>query len=167
MATIRLDGLEFEAPDQTVSAFKLALERKDGETKIQADRADAAEGERDGFKSDLDKAQDPQVRQDAVSARVKLCLDAGKLLGNEKLDSLSDDEIRSKAVTKSDPDLVLDGKSPVYVEALFDRAVAAAAKRNDGLQKTAETKPVETREDESDPLDARRNSHANYMKGSK
>ncbi len=168
MATIRFDGVEFEAPDQTVDAFKRELERKDGETKAQTDRADAAEGARDGFKSDLEKAQDPKARQDAVSARVKLQLDAGRVLSKEKLDGLSDDEIRSAVVAKADPDLKLDGKSAAYIEALYDRAIAGAAERNDGLQQTADLDTKTTDDDKDvDPHAARRGRHDSYLKGSK
>lgn len=168
MAKLHLDGVEFEAPDQTVSAFKREIERKDGETKVQTDRADKAEAERDAGVKDLEKAQDPKARQDAVSARVKLQLDACKVLGKDiKLDGMSDDEIRGAVVAKAEPELKLDGKSGAYIEALYDRAVAGAAERNDGLQSTADLKTKTEDDKDVDPHAARRGRHDSYLKEGK
>ena len=167
MATIRFDGVEYEAPDQTITIFKREIEKRDSKIQELETRADKAEAERDIAKSDLAKANDPKTRQDAVHARVTLERNAAKILGEEeKLDNLSDHEIRCKAVSKADSNLSIEGKSEVYVEALFDAAVSSVDNTDKGLKKTASiTSKIEEKKDEKDPFEGRRNAHLNFMKG--
>jgi hypothetical protein len=160
---IRLDGVEYEAPETTVAVFERQIEKRDGEIKALQDRADKAEAARDLAVAELEKERDPKVRQDAVSTRVALERSAAKVLGEEKLDSLSDHEIRTKVVTKADTGLDLTGKTETYVEALFDSVVAKAAKRNDGLANTLGAPTPVTLP--ADPYAARRNAFTARQSG--
>lgn len=191
MLKLRVDGGTIELPEAAVPVVEQALKQRDDaieaakkerddavaslekERDTEKARADKAEAERDDFKTKLDEATDPKKRADEVKARVELLRGAADVLGtSEKLDGLSDHEVRVKVVAKANPKLTLDGKSEAYVEALFDRAVSD--KREDGGMKQARTAAeVATRtgdRDDSDEPDAekliqhRRDAHKRWLK---
>jgi hypothetical protein len=80
----------------------------------------------DSLKSQIktqNDAEDTAKFHEAVKARVSLEAKASSILGESvNLDSLSDREVREKVITKSFPEINLDGRSDDYIEAMYDIA---------------------------------------------
>lgn len=138
---IRIDGVDYEVPEQTAQAFEKKLdalksERKEAQAQIEQLTADNGKlaGERDGLKAQCAKydaalkaAQDPKRVREAVAARVALETKAGAILGSEvKLDALSDREVKVAVVAKLSAGFKGEGKSDDYVSARFDAACEMA-----------------------------------------
>jgi hypothetical protein len=140
MKRIFVDGVWIEVPEATATL----LEEKQRARKDAADalvvelkatkealekataRADAAEDKAKKAEAARADAVEPKKVQAAVQARVALERSAGAVLGKKaKLDSLTDEEVRAAVLKKLCPDLKLDGKSEVYVQARFDAALEA------------------------------------------
>ncbi len=144
---IRIDGVDYEATEQLAQAHEkvardaaaqaaaLTTERD----KLKADAA-AAQAKADELAEKLKKAEqekkdaaDPAKVREQVKARVALETAARRVLKKkdaEKLDSMSDAEVKAAVVKAAYPERKLDGKSPEYMEAAFDLALEAlAAKR--------------------------------------
>ncbi len=147
---LTIDGITVEIEDQAAQVVTKAIADRDakiedaadalkksdaaaGELKSQIEkekaRADKAEEDRDSEKARADAAEDPKVVRERIDARLKLERQAAPILGeDQKLDGMSDDEIRAAVVVKTakDPDAIkakLDGADPAYVAARFDAAV--------------------------------------------
>jgi hypothetical protein len=151
---IRLDsGLSYDVPAEVEVAYKaVAAERADLKTRLDASAAQLAEvakardtlaGERDAARAEVAKAQKsdnaPAIAA-AVKARLSL-VDAArraKLPADvvEKLDDMTDAEIRVAVIQSRHDDFKADGKSAEYVSARFD-AVVESLSSDDVGQKVA------------------------------
>lgn len=143
MAVIRIDSVDYEAPDQTAQAVRAkldALQRRLDEAEQEKKKLDEEmeklKAERDQLKEELEKkkAEDEEeekkradsIRQ-AVRARIALENQARPILGDDfKFDDASDLEIKKAVIQKLSPEAKLDGKSEVYIEARYDAAIELA-----------------------------------------
>jgi len=135
MATVRIDGVDFDpATPAFAQAFAKhqeradALEKENAELKAevskQTGRADAAEEKVKKIDGELTEAKDPKRLDSLAKERADLLEQARPLLAkDEKLDGLTDAEIRRKVVEASS-ELKLDGKDDGYIQAVFDTLVA-------------------------------------------
>lgn len=109
--------------------------RVDDEIKMIRDRLERAEAERDSMKDRLDNPKEKngattaEAKMDSVSfnkavqERVKVLKTADEHLDKTQkanLDSMSDLEIKKAVISKCRKSISLDGKSPAYIEAMFD-----------------------------------------------
>lgn len=112
--------------------------RVEAEIEMIKEKLEKAEAERDLSRDELKEAEEKleesmsEAKNDsskfkkAVSERVKLHKQAEMHLSSEqvaKIDSMSDSEIRKLIVSTKRPAICLDGKSSLYVEALFDTII--------------------------------------------
>jgi len=146
MATIKIDGVEYEAPEQTIQAVQKVMARTDEATEKldeanktiakEKARADAAEEKRDEAVKAREDAADPAVVDKAVKARSKLIQDSLKILGDKdakgeawNFDGVTDDEIRQTVVLKVSPgakekiDAKEGDEQSQYLVARFDQAI--------------------------------------------
>ena len=157
MHTIRLDGVDFEAPEQTVAAatkhFEAQaqkLEAVETEKAELSKRLDGLEAERDSLKADLEKANDSTRLDGLVAERVELERAAGDVLGDAPLAGLSAREVQEKTIAAIDAERKLDGKSDDYVAATFDILVAShkqakAQAQHDGVASERRTDSADSK----------------------
>lgn len=131
MRKIRIDGVDYELADpaaQVVERMQAQLAETQTKLTQATTRADQAEAERDVLRTDLTRATDPKVVREAVQARVSLERSAVKVLGEtERLDALSDREIREKVIKVNSPDFKCEGRSDEGIAAAFDLCIAKPA----------------------------------------
>jgi uncharacterized protein len=168
LSTVVLDGISYEAAPEVVNALGKARDeakalqaRLDAAEKDAKDAADKIAAERDTLKERLDKAEKVDVAG-LVRARVALETSARKILPeteHEKLDGMSDAEIRKAVVAAKWPELKLDDKSDAYIATRHEIAVedvarvdADAQQRADAL--AAQRKLSAHRQDGTPPADA-------------
>jgi hypothetical protein len=155
MVKIKLDsGLEYEAAPEVAVAFASL------QTKLDAAIAEVAAGKAttDKLKADADTAKETSVQLQkkldempaalaaAMKSRIALVQVANDNLDEEtckKLDTMSDNDIKTAVIVTRFPEAKLDGKSQEYIDARFDAAVeiklddsAAAAQRATALPRT-------------------------------
>jgi hypothetical protein len=145
MATIKIDGVDYEVSDQAAQAIAKEQTRADtaseSVSKLKADaekekaRADKAEEDRDKAVKEREDAQTPDTVRKLVDARLDLERSATKALGEKKagelkLDSLEDDAIKRAVIVHVSPEAEskLDKCSPEYLQARFDAALEVAPK---------------------------------------
>ena len=151
---IKIAGVEVEVPDMAAQL----IEKERADAKAEADkaarahadaltekekaigtlraeaekekaRADAAAAEKTKAEQARKDAEDPKRVQALIAARVDLEGKARVVLGNDvQLAEKTDAEIKRAVAEKVYADLKLDGKSEMYIEALFDRAVEEKGK---------------------------------------
>lgn len=143
---LKLDGVEVDLPETAAQLVQKTLKaHEDKATALKSD-LDKATAKADGLQADLEKAQTelkgaPAKALAAAKARAELEATASKILGEEKLDGLSDAEIKAKVLGQEMPKIKLDGKSADYVDALFDKVVADF--QDEGEEREdAETAPI-------------------------
>lgn len=136
---MRLDGVDYEIPDQAEQAVKRELEKRDAEVVMLTAKLDqakeeteeekkkrlAAEEEAKKSKTDLAEATDPDAVQKRVDERVSLITKAKLVIveaDHAKLDDMNDDELRravvESLVSKNFDKAKLD--DAVYVKTRFD-----------------------------------------------
>lgn len=143
MAVIRIDSVDYEAPDQTAQAVRAkldSLQKRLDEAEKEKEKLDEEmeklKAERDQLEEELEKkkAEDEEeekkradsIRQ-AVRARIALETQARPILGDQfKFDDATDLEIKKAVIQKLSPEAKLDGKSEVYIEARYDAAIELA-----------------------------------------
>jgi len=143
MAVIRIDSVDYEAPDQTAQAVRAKLDslqnrldEAEQEKKKLDEEMEKLKAERDQLEEELEKkkAEDEEaekkradsIRQ-AVRARIALENQARPILGDDfKFDDATDLEIKKAVIQKLSPEAKLDGKSEVYIEARYDAAIELA-----------------------------------------
>jgi len=126
--TIRIDGVEYKVEASAAPHIMRHLDAITADRDAQRKRADAAEGERDGLKTEnasiqkkLDTAIDPKTMQTAIADRVALETAARVHLADEtKLDGLTDRQVREAAIAAVNKDVKLDGRTDEYVQGQFD-----------------------------------------------
>lgn len=122
-----------EKLEEDLKNLRAEKERIDEEIAAIKDKLSKAEAERDSYKdkaaSKEDKADEKSIALDqaaflkAVSERVKILKIADETLEKAQkanLDSMSDIEIKKAIISQCRKSVVLDGKSPAYIEAMFD-----------------------------------------------
>lgn len=132
MAHIVLDGITYESDQQVINE----LERVRGQNTELSTKLDTVEADRDTMKSELDstkaKLDEAENRDIAaevaagVKARASLVTAASPHLDEadvEKLDDLSDKDIKVAVIKKKSPDANLDDKSDAYIDARFDAVI--------------------------------------------
>jgi hypothetical protein len=169
MPKLKIDGVEFEAPEQTIQAFEKKLRKLDEKASEKDSKVEEltallgkAEGERDAVKSQVVKldsalraARDPKALAAYVNARVDLVAKARGVLGDDfKADGLTDREVKAAVVAKLQPTLKLDGKGDEYVTACFDALSVKSDTENPALARVREEIYADDRDD-SVVLDAR------------
>jgi hypothetical protein len=117
-------------------------------------KLDDAVSKLDSITKERDEALKPERITDAVQARLEVERSAAKLLGAEKLDALTDQDIMIKAIKAVHPDVVLEGKSADYIRARFDAALEPAP-RNDALADARTVASQATTETRTDAASAR------------
>lgn len=135
---IRLDGVEVEVEETVAQLIEKAEAKhaealKTAETKVEqmTARADSLDAELKATKAEVAAA--PEKIRAEIKARVALESKAREILGDEaKFDSASDLEIKKQVVAAVSPDLKLEGKSDVYVEASYDIALVRHSQENSG-----------------------------------
>lgn len=162
MSIKKIDGIEYEGAPEIINRLdKLEAELIENNKKLAT-----AEAARDAEKARADKAEAelktlPQKIAEAANNRRNLEAAASKVLAKDtKLDSMTDEQIRSAVIAARFPDIKLDGKSADYVAALFDTAVAAQPLSPASANNVAMSVPagsVKTDAAEIDPLEIIRN----------
>ncbi|MHC4181228.1 MAG: DUF2213 domain-containing protein [Planctomycetota bacterium] len=143
MVTVKLDsGIPYEcAAEVAVEVEKLRTDRSELQSKL--DSASKATEELQGKHDALEaKVKELEARDDAaeiakaVKARLALVQAATPRLPKdvvEKLDGMSDDDIRKAVILAKAPKAELDEKTPEYIGAYFDAICAEPEeKRDDG-----------------------------------
>ncbi len=136
---MRLDGVDYEIPDQAEQAVNRELEKRDAEivtltaktdsstedlSKEKA-RADKLDEEKTELQKKFDEASDPAAVQKKVDARVELITKAKPMIAKEdhaKLDTMTDDEIKRVVVESRVPEGfdVTKLDDAAYVSTRFD-----------------------------------------------
>jgi hypothetical protein len=132
LATVKLDGIDYEAAPEVANALSKAnadrdsLQAKlDAKDQSQKDALDKLTAERDSLKEKLDAAEKRDTKAE-VKARVALESTARSILPedqHEKLDEMEDADIRKAVVQAKWPALKLDDKSEAYLQSRFEIAV--------------------------------------------
>ncbi len=149
LAQLRIDsGVSYEVPAEVEAAYNAKVKAlNEASTKVDSLTAerdtlkadvDKITAQRDEAKAALDKAQKTdhadaikagvKARMGIVSAAHKAKLDKAVI---EKLDSMSDDEIRLAVIQSRHKDFSAEGKSADYVVARFDAVVEAIGHEKD------------------------------------
>lgn len=140
MAVIRIDRVDYEAPEQTAQAVRarfdeLEEEKTDLEEEKKAldEQIEKLKAEKDALEEELAQAktkdeEEEKKRADAIKqavrARVALESQAAPILGAEaKLDEMDDLAIKRAVIEKLSPGVKLDGKTDIYIEARYDAAL--------------------------------------------
>lgn len=141
METIRIDGVDYPlgtpaertAAIQAMARYQAKLDSAAGQVQAARDtlqgKLDAATAELTTVKAKLAAAEDPARLDAAVQAQVKLRADASRVLGDEaaaKLDGQPAAAVKAAVIAKVFPTVKLDGKSPEYVDAMYEAATVRA-----------------------------------------
>lgn len=135
------DAIKSVMKSKDAAEGKLAKQKKDGEEANEA-KADALAkenetltGKNDALEADLKKANDPKEFSAKVQARTKL-LDAAKAVldekEHEKLDGMTDMEIKKAVIRADDSEVKLDEKSEDYVNGRFEHLAKDKTEKKDG-----------------------------------
>lgn len=172
MLKIRIDGVDFEAPDAASLQAKIDAHFAAKNQKTDSAELEKLRGEKATLETQLAQANEradkaPELARVALAARAQLEQDAAKILGtSEKFDGKSDREIRVAAITRCDSAFKADGLSDDRIVGSFETWVkSAGARRLDantanvalglaGVGGNGEPKP-EARVDADDPDAAR------------
>jgi hypothetical protein len=170
---VRLDnGIEYDcAPEVAVELDKLRKDRAELQSKQDsASKAtETLQGKHDALEAkvkELEKRDDSAETQKLVKARIALETAAGKRLPKEeaeKLDSMSDDEIRKAVILAKTPKAELEGKSEDYLRARFDAICEEPEQKRDdgqGRKVVGSGKPHEPVDAEKARLDAQDRAQA-------
>lgn len=140
-----LDGIEYQAEESVLVAFKAAQDRADAAEKSIAEvKTDLAsvEAERDTFKDKVDalekeladakaKAMDTAVIDAAVEKKLSMLRAADKY-GVELKGDESNEDIQKAIILKAFPNAVLDKADAVYLAGRYDGAVEFLDAKIDG-----------------------------------
>ena len=129
MTNIALDGIEYKASLEVANAYKKSNATvSELQTKLDAmqKELDLANAAKDSLKEKLDAAESVDIEsqiKSAVAARVALLNTASKLASDINMDDMSTVEIKSAVIKANCPNVNLDDKSEVYIDARFDALV--------------------------------------------
>lgn len=156
---VRLDnGIEYDcAPEVAVAFEKLRKDHSELQSTLASGTkaTDELQGKHDALDAkvkELEKRDDSAEVQKRVKARIALQTAAAKRLPKEtveKLDTMSDEDIRKAVILAKTPKAELEGKSDEYIQARFDTICdEPEEKRDDGQGRVVvgegkPTKPVD------------------------
>ena len=127
MSTKKIDGIDYEGAQEIINRLdKLEAELVEANKKIATEsaRADAEKARAD--KAEAEVKALPQKIAEAATVRRTLEGVASKVLAKDtKLDSMTDEQIRSAVIAARFPNVKLDGKNADYIAALYDQAIVA------------------------------------------
>lgn len=141
LTTVRIDGVDYEMPEQAAQAHQRELARRDErvaelekDLEKKGEEVSTVQAKLDAKEEELEKAKEatqPEAIREAVEARLDLERTAVSVLGEQKatelkLDSLDDDGIRKAVIKAVSPKADLDDKDAAYVAARYDQAVEQA-----------------------------------------
>lgn len=181
MPVITLDGINYEADQEVINHLhRVEGERDEGKSKLDSMAAerDTLKGERDALKEKADAADKRDVKKeiaDGVKARLDLERKASTVLDKEqveKIDSMSEEDIKKAVILASSPDAKLDGQSEAYIDARFDAAIEMGAKGEGNMadQRQQSTPRKDTKPDDNSQEEARKrliNDSKDAWKGEK
>lgn len=181
---IRIRGDEYYMePDAAEGAEKLMEDLKnleDEKRRVEAEIAmireklDKTTAERDsmrdklnGMQEEIDRKMDSAEIRKGVKERLKLYRVAEKKLDRDmlaKLDDMSDLDIKKAVIRAGNRNVILDGKSDVYIQARFDAILEDLPTSADPKANPSYRVPIKSRGDESDANQSRNNMIARYSK---
>lgn len=161
VAKITLNGVDFEASEALASAVQTALDKANStidslkkskdemgeKMKASKEEKEKKDAKIDALETELKEAKEAKLDSKQIHELVKhrqaLVNVAEKVLDKDtKLDEMDDAEIKKAVVAKKCPELKLDEKSEVYVEARFDH-----------ICETLETEKTDSKDEEkTDPV---------------
>lgn len=151
---INLDGVDFDVTPQAKQAFEQRLDAKESEVKDLSDklaeasaRADSLAADLEASKAALSQATSPEAIAESVQSRLGLERKAAEVLGDTKLDSMSDREIKVAVVKAVNPAVEAKLDSDAYLDAAFDFALDSHKERPNKALGEARAKAEETRKD--------------------
>jgi hypothetical protein len=150
MKKFTLDGVEYEADEGVINAYKAEKTRADAADKaLEAAKSDHAKAlstvtaERDTAidradkaEKELKEARDSTKLDEAVNAKLML-MDAAARARVEVKADMSDTDIKKAVISAVFPSAKLDGKDEVYIAARFDAAVEDLDNRADSDNREA------------------------------
>lgn len=142
MRKVNIDGIEYDAAPEVANALtkaQAAITQANADAAAATKRADTMEAERDAA---IEKAKQLEAANNAdaiaagVKSRLALVSAAASVLPKEvadKLETMSDADIRTAVIKAASPEANLDGRSDDYIIARYDAAVESLGtnKRND------------------------------------
>jgi hypothetical protein len=155
MKTIRLDGVDYQAEAKVIETLTQSQSRADvADAKVteltgklsamEADR-DAQKDRADGLAKDLEQVKADSMDDAKLEAVIQSKLqlrDTARKLGVEKLDGLSDLDIKKAAILKVTPKANLEGKDGAYIQARFDSTLEMVADAADADTRAAGAGPA-------------------------
>lgn len=132
---IKIDSAEVEVDAVVAEAIEAERAMAKAAVETATAKADSAEAARKDVEAKLAAATSAEHLAALVKARVELETKAAKF--EVKADGLTDAEIKAAVVSKLNPTVKLDGKSPEYIQAAYDYLTENAAKGNVATQKAA------------------------------
>lgn len=144
--------------------------RVDDEIKMIQDKLERAEGERDSMRAKMDEPKEKDGAsgiamdsnsasfQSAVKERVKVLQMAEQTLEKSKktnLDSMNNLDIKKAVIAQCRKTISLDGKSPAYIDAMFDTIVDDKASNKVNVDNVETVKQNENQDSGSDTANAR------------
>jgi len=134
----RIDGVKYEVGTEAHAAAVKNHEKAEAARKQKFDELEAsnkklaadlevAKADKTRLDGEIATLKDPARLDEAAKSRASLLDSAKKILGAEvKLDGLSDIEIKRQVAVKAYPDVKLDAKEVIRVEAFYEAALANA-----------------------------------------
>jgi hypothetical protein len=168
MPKIIIDGIEYEAAAEVINAHKKSVAKLDAlnaESEAKKGVADALADENKKMKAKLDEfdAKLAEGVNAAVKARIAIVDSAKSILSKEeKLDEMSNLDIKKAVILAVSKDAKLDDASEDYINARFDAAIEMNTERTDisDQRKTMGAKSGATGSNKSTLLD----SQEKYLK---
>lgn len=130
MKSIVIDSIDYQAEEGVIKAYN-ALKKDIDDYRATHSKADTEfskiEAERDTLKAKLDNLEkipklDETMIQTAVKERLSI-VDTALKIGVEVNDSISNLDLKKAVIVKVFPEIKLDGKDNIYIDAMFDGAL--------------------------------------------
>lgn len=179
MVKYRIDGIDYDAAPEVVNY----VNKLDAQIKTLSSERDALKGERDSWKDKYDalkaeaaKVDLPKLVSEGVKARLDVERKARAVLTDkaiiEKLDSMSDTDIRKAVILAVFPRATLDNASDAYLAARFDAACEVALddkgeRRSDALASNRALSAPDLSGERKDSVDAYGRYVSRLMNGGK
>ena len=130
---IRLDGVDIALNAASIKSFFAEQRKRMSEME---GRLDAANLELEKKKALIAALEEPKAVSARVNARMTLLNQCKEIVGDdERLDALSDEELKLAAIKRHYPDLDLKDKGQSYIDGIFD-VMTTKIERSDSLSDT-------------------------------
>jgi hypothetical protein len=127
--------LEVKERDKKLDSLTADMESTKKQLAEAEAKRDAAQEKLDGLEAKQSERKDAEEFKAAVKARVELERQASKVLDEDKLDGLSEIEIRKAVISKLAPKADLEGKDENYIRVRYDVAMESEQSDREGLEK--------------------------------